>query len=133
MSQSNAIGHALLTGDMSLAKRHEAVSRFKEDPECTALLASSRVASEGLTLVEANHVLFLNRWWNPSANSQARDRVVRIGQQRTVFVWTFACRNTVETRLAEILTRKRQTFAELVEAIGGSQFADIDELFAEPT
>ena len=45
------------------------------------LLCSSRVGGEGLTLTEANHAVFINEWWGPSTNAQARDRVVRLGQE----------------------------------------------------
>ena len=76
----------LLVGQMDGESRDSAVLRFRTDGNCLALLASSRVAGEGLTLVEANHVFLLNQWWNPSANDQARDRVVRIGQRRRVRV-----------------------------------------------
>jgi len=126
-------GYILLTGDMGLGDRERAVTQFKQDPECSVLLASSRVGAEGLTLVEANHVFFLNQWWNPSANTQARDRVVRIGQTRTVWVWTFVCRGTVESRLREILREKEKTFEELVENIRRGGFSgEIQDLLAEP-
>jgi non-specific serine/threonine protein kinase len=125
-------GHAVLVGDMVASERDKAVARFKQDRQCNALLASSKVASEGLTLVEANHVIFVNRWWNPSANAQARDRVVRIGQKKTVWVWTFVCRNTIETRLGEILSAKEKTFDDLVEEIGRAQANEVSELFVMP-
>ena len=69
----------LLVGAMDDEERRDAIYRFKTGPP-VALLASMRIASEGLTLVEANHVILVNRWWNPSLNQQALDRVVRIGQ-----------------------------------------------------
>lgn len=118
--RSPQIGHAALVGDMPLDERAAVVDRFKTDRNCTALLASTRVASEGLTLTEANHVLFINRWWNPSANAQARDRVVRIGQVRAVRVKSFTCRRTVEERLDGLLAEKSLTFEQLVEALGQS-------------
>lgn len=124
--------HEILVGDMTLSKRKKAVDRFRSDTECAVLLASSRVASEGLTLTEANHVIFINRWWNPSSNIQARDRVLRIGQTKKVFVWNFVCRGTVETRLGEILDAKKQTFDELIEAIRKSDSSRFGELFSEP-
>ena len=130
--QQTGIGHEMLTGNMALSERQEAVDRFKSNGRCIALLASSRVASEGLTLVEANHVFFVNRWWNPSSNAQARDRVLRIGQTKTVWVWSFACRGTVETRLRQILDTKTKTFDDLVEAIGRSNVSQFAELFSEP-
>ena len=130
--QRASIGHEMLTGNIALSERKKVVERFKRDGKCIVLLASSRVASEGLTLVEANHVLFVNRWWNPSSNIQARDRILRIGQRKTVWVWTFACRGTVETRLKEILDTKQKTFDDLVETIGRSDISEIVELFSEP-
>ena len=126
------VGFEVLTGNMRLSERREAVDRFRNDATCVAFLASSRVGSEGLTLTEANHVIFLNRWWNPSANSQARDRVVRIGQKRAVLVWGFTCRDTVEAALQGILREKRRTFEELVEALGRSEDSEPSWLFAMP-
>lgn len=73
-----------LVGSMGQSERERAVHEFRTDPDVLALVASSRVGGEGLTLIEANHVFLIDQWWNPSANDQARDRVVRIGQKRTV-------------------------------------------------
>lgn len=129
---STGVGFEVLSGNMTLSERREALERFRKGRKCVALLASSRVGSEGLTLTEANHVIFLNRWWNPSANSQARDRVVRIGQRRVVFVWGFTCRGTVETALKGILSDKRRSFEELVEALDSSENVDQGWLFAMP-
>ncbi len=103
-----------LVGSMGQAERERAVRGFRTDPDVLALLASSRVGGEGLTLVEANHVFLIDQWWNPSANDQARDRVVRIGQKRTVHVHRFCCRGTLEERLQEILESKRELFEDAV-------------------
>lgn len=107
----------LLTGEHSLQARNRTVQRFKSDGQCSALLASLRVGGEGLTLTEANHVIFLNRWWNPSANSQAVDRVVRIGQRKPVTVHYMTCRNTVEDRVQPLLDSKEMTFGQLIDAL----------------
>lgn len=107
----------LLIGEMSLAERKRVVDLFKSDPNCQALLASMRVGSEGLTLTEANNVIFVNRWWNPSTNSQAVDRVVRIGQRKPVTVHYLTCLDTVEDRLQPMLDRKRMTFDQLIDAL----------------
>ena len=112
-------GHAaeLLVGDMDARAREQAVARFRADERRLALLASSRVGGEGLTLVEANHVFLINQWWNPSANDQARDRVVRIGQQRKVRVYRYCCRGTVEEVLEKILKSKRELVDDIVERL----------------
>ena len=106
-----------LRGDMSAEERQSALVQFKNPNSAHVLLCSLRVAGEGLTLTEANHVIFLNEWWNPSANAQARDRVVRIGQAKGVRVYKFKCKNTIEEDLDEILTRKTRDFATLVDKL----------------
>ena len=107
----------MLTGEQSLDQRKRSVHRFKTQPDCWVLLASTRVASEGLTLTEASRVILLNRWWNPSTNSQAVDRVVRIGQRKPVTVHYLTCSNTVEDRLQPLLDRKEMTFEQLIETL----------------
>tara|TARA_Y100001958_G_C21244519_1_gene573752 strand:- start:583 stop:2187 length:1605 start_codon:yes stop_codon:yes gene_type:complete len=109
--------HGVITGEMTLSERDIVIEKFKSDSKCNVLLASSKVASEGLTLTEANHVLFINRWWNPSANLQARDRVLRIGQDKVVYVRNFVAAETVESRVSEILQDKSKTFDELITAL----------------
>lgn len=107
----------LLVGEMNDGERERTIAHFRNDDRAIALLTSSRVGSEGLTLVEANHVLLFNQWWNPSANDQARDRVVRIGQQRKVRVYRFCCRGTMEENMERIFTSKRMLFESAVERI----------------
>jgi SNF2 family DNA or RNA helicase len=119
----------LFEGALNSADRSAMLDRFKNDSSIVCLLASSRVASEGLTLTEANHVCFLNQWWNPSSNAQARDRVVRIGQKKLVHVYVFTCEDTVEQRLEEILKQKGDTYQKVVERLGeGEQGQDTESL-----
>ncbi len=110
------IRYERLIGAMDTTTRREAIDRFRHGVPMV-LLASMRIGSEGLTLVEANHVLLVNRWWNPSLNQQAIDRVVRIGQHRTVFVYTFALADTIEEDLDRVLTQKNELFDELVKRL----------------
>ena len=106
-----------LTGKLTMDERENVIQRFKTDDEIVALLCSSRVGGEGLTLTEANHVIFINEWWNPSTNDQARDRVVRFGQERIVHVHRFRCKDTVEEVLDHILERKAETFSSVVDGL----------------
>ena len=112
----------LLVGEMDSGERERTVTRFRSsDHQALALLASTRIGGEGLTLVEANHVFLFNQWWNPSANDQARDRVVRIGQRRNVRVYRFCCRGTIEEALERILKSKRALFDDAVERLAQSE------------
>lgn len=123
---------ALLVGEMDAGERERAVNYFRSnDGQTLALLASSRIGSEGLTLVEANHVFLFNQWWNPSANDQARDRVVRIGQSRNVRVYRFCCRGTIEEALEQILKSKRELFDDAVERLAQSENALLTRVLGE--
>ena len=62
-------------------------------------------------------MLFVNEWWNPSANSQARDRVVRLGQERIVHIHRFRCEGTIEETLERILNRKSEAFTNVLDAL----------------
>ena len=87
-------------GGMDLEERNSAINFFKNDDESFILLCSGKIAGEGLNLTEANNVIFLNEWWNPSSNNQARDRVYRIGQKKDVTVFNLRTRGTVEEILS---------------------------------
>ena len=121
------LGAVTLTGKLEVAERTRVIQRFKSDDNVVALLCSSRVGGEGLTLTEANHVIFINEWWNPSANAQARDRVVRMGQERVVHVHRFRCKETIEEVLDQILARKSETFANIVDALATGAQLNVTE------
>ena len=81
------------------------------------LLCSAKIAGEGLNLTEANHVIFINNWWNPSNNTQARDRVVRIGQTKECFIHHLKTVDTIEERIEEIIDEKQTINENIIEAL----------------
>ena len=107
----------VITGETSAAERSSIVSMFQTSEEPRFLLCSMRATSEGLTLTAANHVVFLNEWWNPAVNAQARDRVNRIGQGKDVVVYRLRTLGTVESELARILEAKSELFDEVINRL----------------
>jgi SNF2 family DNA or RNA helicase len=97
----------LFTGELNNQERQISLSRFKRDPGIPVLLMNARVGSEGLTVTQANHVIFLNEWWNPSSNRQAEDRVNRIGQKNDVTIYLIRANNTIDCDIADILDGKQ--------------------------
>ena len=114
-----------LEGADSAERRADVVTTFQSNPAAKCLLASTRVAGEGLTLTAASVVIFINEWWNPSSNSQARDRVVRIGQVNPVRSYSFVTTGTIEEDLQRILARKKETY----RAVLGQD--ELDQLIAQ--
>ena len=61
-------------GDISKEKRAKELKRFKTKQSVRVLLASVQSGGVGLNITEANHVLFLDRWFNPQVHDQAESR-----------------------------------------------------------
>ena len=105
---------ALITGQTDSATRSSIVNAFQSSSDPFVLLCSILATAEGLTLTAANHVVFLNEWWNPAVNAQARDRVNRIGQRRTVYVYRLRSQGTVESKIDDLLASKSELFQKIV-------------------
>ena len=75
---------------------------------------SLKAGGTGLTLTAANHVLHVDRWWNPAVEDQATDRAYRIGQSRAVQVRKLVCAGTVEEKVAAMIREKRGLAARIV-------------------
>lgn len=101
-----------LHGGVTAAGRAQMVEEFQTPDGPPVMLASLKAGGTGLTLTEANHVIHVDRWWNPAVESQATDRVHRIGQLKVVQVRTLVTPGTVEDRIDELLEAKRD-LAEL--------------------
>ncbi|CAO5146632.1 DNA/RNA helicase, superfamily II, SNF2 family [Frankia sp. AiPs1] len=97
---------AFLHGGTPRRERDALVRRFQGGDGPGIFLLSLRAGGTGLTLTAANHVLHLDRWWNPATEAQATDRAYRIGQRRGVQVRTFVCMGTLEERVDRMLADK---------------------------
>ncbi len=107
---------ATLTGADSRTARAATVARFSDPQGPPILIASLKAGGTGLTLVRANHVIHLDRWWNPAVEDQASDRVWRIGQHQKVSVHVLVCPGTLEDRIDEALTAKRKVASAVVRS-----------------
>ncbi|WP_369374120.1 SNF2-related protein [Streptomyces sp. cg36] len=115
-----------LHGGTPVARREEMVRRF-QDGEVPVFLLSLKAAGTGLNLTRAGHVVHYDRWWNPAVEAQATDRAYRIGQTQPVQVHRLIAEGTIEDRIAEMLTRKRE-LADAVLGSGESAEAALTEL-----
>ncbi|MFC5947131.1 DEAD/DEAH box helicase [Pseudonocardia lutea] len=96
-----------LHGGTPKKQRDAMVERFQSADGPSIFLLSLKAGGTGLTLTAANHVVHLDRWWNPAVEEQATDRAFRIGQGRTVQVRKFVCPGTVEERIDALIESKK--------------------------
>jgi len=106
-----------LHGGTSKKRRDELVTRFQSGDGPPLFLLSLRAGGTGLNLTAANHVIHLDRWWNPAVEDQATDRAFRIGQRRNVQVRKFICTGTLEEKIDEMIEEKK-ALASLVISDG---------------
>ncbi|MDQ4053662.1 MAG: DEAD/DEAH box helicase [Actinomycetota bacterium] len=122
--------HQFLHGGTPVREREAMVARFQAGPEAGGVpvfLLSLKAGGTGLNLTRADHVIHVDRWWNPAVEDQATDRAYRIGQTKPVQVHRLVTRGTIEEKVAELLTRKRN----LADSVLGRGDAALTELSNE--
>ncbi len=123
-----------LHGGTPRAARDAMVAEFQADERPGIFLLSLKAGGTGLNLTAANHVVHVDRWWNPATEAQATDRAFRIGQDRDVQVHTLVCLGTIEERIDRLIADKG-TLAERVVGNGEGWLTtlttgELQELFA---
>lgn len=106
------IPYAYLDG--STKNRSEAVAEFQKNKDTKLFLISIKAGGVGLNLIEADYVFILDPWWNPAVEQQAVDRSHRIGQTRSVFIYKFITKDTVEEKILAMQNRKRGIAQSLI-------------------
>jgi len=104
-----------LDGSVPMAARHDRIRRFSQG-RAEVALCSLHALSHGVNLQAANHVIHVDRWWNPAIEDQATDRLHRIGQTNTVFVHHIQTSDTLEEKIATLQERKRGLSDRIMEA-----------------
>uniref|UniRef100_UPI00358DB410 DEAD/DEAH box helicase n=1 Tax=Kineococcus rubinsiae TaxID=2609562 RepID=UPI00358DB410 len=114
-----------LHGGVGRRERDAMVAGFAEPGGPAVMLLSLKAGGTGLNLTAANHVVHVDRWWNPAVEDQATDRAYRIGQHRQVQVRKVVSAGTVEERIDAMITRKKD-LAETVVGRGEGWITELD-------
>jgi superfamily II DNA or RNA helicase len=99
--------------------RQKPVQAFQSAPGAAIMLVSLKAAGTGITLHAADYVFLLDPWWNPAVEAQAVDRVHRLGQTNTVFVYRMVTAGTVEERIQALKAGKKMLFDRVVGDMSG--------------
>ncbi|WP_328397334.1 DEAD/DEAH box helicase [Nocardia sp. NBC_00416] len=126
LAEQFAITAPFFHGGLAQAERAAIVTEFQSPDGPPVLVLSLRAAGTGLTLTRAADVIHFDRWWNPAVESQASDRVHRIGQTRTVTVTTLTSATTVEEHIAS-MQRRKSALTDLGDGSGIAELARLDD------
>ncbi len=100
-------------GKMAIEDRNKAVEVFKSG-KSRVLFATPQAAKEGLTLTIANHVVFYDRGFNLDDYLQAQDRIHRISQTKTCYIYNLMIKDSIDVWL-DVLLRAKQNAASLTQ------------------
>jgi SNF2 family DNA or RNA helicase len=113
------ITYQYLDGSTPAEKREQQIHDF-QNGSGDLFLISLKAGGTGLNLTAADYVIHMDPWWNPAVEDQASDRAHRIGQTRPVTVYRLVVKDSIEERIVDLHTEKR----ELAESLlSGSETA----------
>lgn len=95
-----------IRGDQTPSQRQQAIDAFVEDEEVEIVVCSLQAAGVGLNLQVASNMVLAELSWTNSEQTQAIDRIHRIGQDMPVTVWRIVAAQTVDTRIAALIDAK---------------------------
>lgn len=89
-------------GGLTLSERNDVIFQFKNDSNASILLMNLRAGGCGLNLVQANHLILMEPYWNDAEEQQAINRVYRIGQTRPVSIYKLFVKDSIESWLLRL-------------------------------
>lgn len=95
-----------IRGDQTPKTRQAAIDAFTNDPEVQVVVCSLLAAGVGLNLQAASNVVLAELSWTSAEQTQAIDRVHRIGQEMPVTAWRIIAAHTIDARIADLIGSK---------------------------
>ncbi len=112
------IRYASIRGDQTAKVRQRNIDAFTDDPEVAVAVCSLTAAGVGINLQVASNLVLAELSWTAAEQTQAIDRIHRIGQDQPVTAWRIIAAQTIDSRIAELIDSKAGIAAR---ALDGSQ------------
>jgi hypothetical protein len=100
------IRYASIRGDQTPRVREKNVKAFVEDPEVQIVVCSLTAAGVGLNLQVASNLVLAELSWTDAEQTQAIDRIHRIGQSEPVTAWRVIAAQTIDATIAGLIDSK---------------------------
>ncbi|MCB0895716.1 MAG: DEAD/DEAH box helicase [Nocardioides sp.] len=132
--RSRGLRYSSIRGDQTTTVRQRNIDAFTTDPEVAVIVCSLTAAGVGVNLQVASNVVLAELSWTDAEQTQAIDRVHRIGQEEPVTAWRIIASQTIDTRVAELIDSKAGLAAVALdgsdEEIGSSVDVQLEALVA---
>jgi SNF2 family DNA or RNA helicase len=108
-------GWATITGDTEAETRTEIENAFQAG-QLKGVACTIKAGGVAITLTKACNSMFIDEEWTPALNSQAQDRVYRIGQSRGVVITRLVAAHALDRRIAVLLAEKTEIIDDAINA-----------------
>jgi len=112
--EKEGLNYCYIDGSVTSTKRQKEIDRFQSKDGVDIFLISLRAGGLGINLTSADYVILYDPWWNPAVESQAIDRVHRIGQKESVFAYKMIVRDSVEEKILALQEKKKRLVEDIV-------------------
>ncbi|HWC33971.1 MAG TPA: SNF2-related protein [Mycobacteriales bacterium] len=119
------IGFASIRGNQTAKKRTANIDAFVNDDDVQIIVCSLTAAGVGINLQVSSNVVLAELSWTAAEQTQAIDRVHRIGQDQPVTAWRIIAAQTVDARVADLIGAKASLAARALDA-EDVEVSDID-------
>jgi hypothetical protein len=104
-----------IRGDQTAIARQKEIDAFNNDPDVAVAVCSLTAAGVGLNLQAASNVVLAELSWTAAEQTQAIDRVHRIGQEEPVTAWRIIAAQTIDAKIAELIDSKQGLAARALD------------------
>ena len=120
------IGYSSIRGDQTPKTRQKNIDAFVNDPEVAVVVCSLTAAGVGINLHVASNVVLSELSWTAAEQTQAIDRVHRIGQDQPVTAWRIIAAQTIDARIAELIDDKAGLAARALDGSDEQVTSSVD-------
>ncbi|GAB3581298.1 hypothetical protein GCM10027406_22210 [Leifsonia lichenia] len=121
-----------IRGDQTAIARQREIDAFNNDPDVSVAVCSLTAAGVGLNLQAASNVVLAELSWTAAEQTQAIDRVHRIGQEEPVTAWRIIAAQTIDSKIAELIDAKQGLAARALDGsdveLGSADSVQLDAL-----
>jgi superfamily II DNA or RNA helicase len=120
------IRYCSIRGNQTTRARQQSIDAFTNDPDVAVAVCSLTAAGVGLNLQVASDVVLAELSWTDAEQTQAIDRVHRIGQDQPVTAWRIIAAQTIDARIAELIDAKAGLAARALDGSDEEVSSSID-------
>ncbi|UAL51005.1 MULTISPECIES: DEAD/DEAH box helicase [Metabacillus] len=109
--QQHGISSVPFRGGFKRGKKDWMKDLFKNRVQ---VLIATEAGGEGINLQFCNHIINYDLPWNPMRLEQRIGRIHRLGQEKDVYIYNMATKNTVEEHILKLLYEKINLFEKVI-------------------